>query len=82
MKDPKEFPTLQLILNLRKQGFGLGEIQRTLEKKKLKSRTGKPWSYNVIKAAVLRSYKNLPLDVSPKNGDTAQPNSKKKEKRK
>jgi len=82
IKDPKEYPTLQLILNLRKQGMALGGIQRTLEKKKLKSRTGKPWSYNVIKAAVSRSYKNLPLDVPPKNGGPNQSNSKNKEKQK
>lgn len=80
IKDPKEYPVLQLILNLKALGESLGGIQRTLEKKKLRSRTGKPWSYNVIKAVASRSYKNLPLDPKFKGKSNTKSKSKKKEK--
>lgn len=62
IRDPKEYPSLKLILNLWNRDVSLGDIQRTLSGKGFRSRTGKPWSYNVIKAAVTRSYGSLPID--------------------
>lgn len=58
VKDPKEYPHLQLILNLWKQGMDISSIVRELEKKKVKSRTGKSWSYNVIKSLIQRNSDN------------------------
>jgi Recombinase len=50
IKSPTEYPTLLLIQSLRKQGRSITEITEKLAEKKIRSRTGKPWSYNVIKA--------------------------------
>lgn len=62
IRDPREYPQLKLILGLWNREISLSDLQRTLAEKKIKSRTGKAWSYNVLKAAVTRSYTNLPLD--------------------
>lgn len=54
IKDPVEYPTLQLIQNLWKQGVSISSIIRRLEAKGIKSRMKKPWSYNVIKSTIRR----------------------------
>jgi hypothetical protein len=54
IKDPVEYPTLQLIKNLLKQGVGISSIVRRLEAKGIKSRMKKPWNYNVIKLTIRR----------------------------
>lgn len=54
IKDPVEYPTLQLIQNLWKQGVSISSIVRQLEAKGIKSRMKKPWRYNVIKATIRR----------------------------
>jgi hypothetical protein len=54
IKDPAEYPVLQLIESLRKQGLSISSIVRKLEAKGIKSRMKKPWSYNVVKATIGR----------------------------
>lgn len=54
IKDPKEYPTLLLIQNLWKQGASISSIVRHLDGKGIQSRMVKPWSYNVIKAVIIR----------------------------
>lgn len=54
IKSPAEYPTLLLIESLWKQGTDITSIMKKLEVKKLRSRTGKPWSYNVIKSVIRR----------------------------
>ncbi|RYZ76685.1 MAG: hypothetical protein EOP05_04320 [Proteobacteria bacterium] len=55
IKSPNEYPTLLLIESLsRKQRLSITAIVDALAKKKIKSRTGKPWSYNVIKSVLKR----------------------------
>lgn len=54
IKDPKEYPTLQLIESLRKQGASISSIVAKLDAKGIRSRMNKPWSYNVIKAIIGR----------------------------
>jgi hypothetical protein len=54
IKSPTEYPTLLLIESLWKQGTDITSIMKKLEGKKLRSRTGKPWSYNVIKSVIRR----------------------------
>lgn len=58
IKDLKEYPNLQFILSLWKQGLDISSIQRELERKKIKSRMGKTWSYNVLKSLIQRNSKN------------------------
>ncbi|MGZ3772710.1 MAG: helix-turn-helix domain-containing protein [Pseudobdellovibrionaceae bacterium] len=50
VRDPKEYPTLLLIHNLWTRGSEIMSIVASLSDKKIKSRTGKEWSYGVIKA--------------------------------
>ncbi len=54
IKDPVEYPTLQLIGNLWKQGLSISSIVLHLNSKGIKSRMKKPWSYNVIKSTIKR----------------------------
>lgn len=54
VKDPKEYPTLLLIQSLWKQGTSISSIVRHLDGKGIQTRTGKSWSYNVIKATIQR----------------------------
>jgi lambda repressor-like predicted transcriptional regulator len=55
IKSPNEYPTLLLIESLsRKHGLSITAIVDALAKKKIKSRTGKGWSYNVIKSTLKR----------------------------
>ena len=54
IKDPKEYPTLQLIQSLWKQGTSISSIVRKLDEKRIKSRMKKPWSYNVVKSIIGR----------------------------
>ncbi len=54
IKDPVEYPTLQLIQNLWKQGVSISAIVKRLNSKGVKSRMKKPWSYNVIKSIIGR----------------------------
>lgn len=49
-RDPKEYPTLLLIHNLWTRGSEIMSILGALRTKNLKSRTGREWSYGVIKA--------------------------------
>lgn len=55
IKDPKEYPILQLIQNLRKQGLSISSIMLKLNERGSKSRMNKLWSYNVIKSIIKRS---------------------------
>ncbi|ASD63024.1 hypothetical protein B9G79_05295 [Bdellovibrio bacteriovorus] len=50
MRDPKEYPTLLLIHNLWTRGSDIMSIFSALSDRGLKSRTGKEWSYGVIKS--------------------------------
>lgn len=54
IKDPVEYPTLQLIASLLKQGMSISSIVLRLNSKGIKSRMKKPWSYNVIKFTIAR----------------------------
>jgi hypothetical protein len=54
IKEPREYKTLLVIQNLGKQGVSISSIVDHLNCKGLKSRTGKCWSYNVIKATLGR----------------------------
>ncbi len=54
IKDPKEYPSLQLIQSLWKQGTSISSIVRKLDEKGIKTRMKKPWSYNVIKSIIGR----------------------------
>ena len=56
VKNPAEYPTLLLIRSLRKQGKSISAIIQHLEGNGIKSRMKKPWSYNVVKSIVNRSY--------------------------
>ena len=71
IKDPKEYPTLQLIQNLWKQGASISSIITKLEERKLRSRMNKAWSYNVIKSIIKRSKdgvtEHLVLNKNSKN---------------
>ena len=55
IKDPKEYPILQLIQSLWKQGMSISSIMLKLCERGSKSRMNKPWSYNVIKSIIKRS---------------------------
>lgn len=55
IKDPKEYPILQLIQNLWKQGMSINSIMLKLGKRGSRSRMNKAWSYNVIKSIIKRS---------------------------
>lgn len=50
VRDPKEYPTLLLIHKLWTTGSAIMSILQALSDKKLKSRTGRDWSYGVIKS--------------------------------
>lgn len=54
IKDPKEYPTLQLIHSLWKQGMDISSIMLKLADRGSLSRMNKPWSYNVIKSIIGR----------------------------
>ena len=54
IKDPKEYPTLQLIQSLWQQGMSISSIVRKLDEKGIKTRMKKQWSYNVIKSIIAR----------------------------
>ncbi|RYZ77852.1 MAG: hypothetical protein EOP05_00010 [Proteobacteria bacterium] len=75
IKSPTEYPTLLLIQSLKKRGASISTIMDTLASKKLKSRTGKLWSYNVIKS-ILRRFddgtidKLLSTNAKPKRSKT------------
>ena len=71
IKDPKEYPILQLIQNLWKQGMSIGSIMLKLDERGSKSRMNKPWSYNVIKSIIKRSKNGITENlVSNKNSKT------------
>ena len=71
IKDPKEYPILQLIQNLWKQGLSISSIMLKLNERGSKSRMNKTWSYNVIKSIIKRSKdgstKHLILNKNSKN---------------
>ena len=73
IKDPVEYPTLQLIQNLWKQGASISSIARRLEAKGIKSRMKKTWSYNVIKSTIRRlhdgSADHLTSKTKPKKNE-------------
>ena len=54
VKCPTEYPTLLLIRKLWSLDVSITAIVDKLAEKKIKSRTGKTWSYNVIKTIVRR----------------------------
>ena len=74
IKDQKEYPILQLIQNLWKQGMSISSIMLKLDERGSKSRMNKPWSYNVIKSIIKRSKngitENLVLKKNPKLNNT------------
>lgn len=55
IKDPKEYPILQLIQSLWRQGMSISSIMLKLDERGSKSRMNKAWSYNVIKSIIKRS---------------------------
>jgi len=71
IKDPKEYPILQLIQSLWKQGMSISSIMLKLQERGSKSRMNKPWSYNVIKSIIKRSkdgsLENLVSNKNSKN---------------
>lgn len=71
IKDPKEYPILQLIQNLWTQGLSISSIILKLNERGSKSRMNKTWSYNVIKSIIKRSKdgstKHLVLNKNSKN---------------
>ena len=71
IKDPKEYPVLQLIQNLWKQGMSIISIMLKLNERGSKSRMNKAWSYNVIKSIIKRSKdgatEHLVLNKNSKN---------------
>lgn len=54
VRDPKEYPTLLLIHSLWTRGSDIVSILSALGDRGLKSRTGKEWSYGVIKSIAQR----------------------------
>lgn len=54
VRDSKEYPTLLLIHGLWTRGSKIMSILAALSERNLKSRTGREWSYGVIKAIVQR----------------------------
>lgn len=74
IRDPVEYPTLQLIASLAKQGMSISSIVLRLNSKGIKSRMKKPWSYNVIKFTIARlkdgSTEKLITSSKPKKSET------------
>lgn len=58
VKDPKEYPIVQLIESLWKQGRSVGEIVRYLNGRGYRSRLGRDWGYGVIKR-IFRRINNI-----------------------
>jgi len=54
IKEPKEYPTLQLIYRFWNEGKTNYEITLNLNKAKILTRTGKSWSWSTIKYIVSR----------------------------
>lgn len=54
VKDPKEYPTIQLIQRLWNQGKDVGEIVRHLNDKGYPTRLKREWGYGVIKGIIKR----------------------------
>lgn len=54
VKDPKEYPVVQLIVSLWKQGRRIFEIRDELTERKIKPRKSKSWDRNMIKKIILR----------------------------
>lgn len=52
IQDPREYPTVQLIESLWKQGKTVGEIVRELNGKGYRSRMGKDWGYGVVRGII------------------------------
>jgi len=55
IKDPQEFPIVQLIESLWQQGMAVGEIVRYLNEKGYRSRLNRDWGYGVVKGILKRS---------------------------
>lgn len=60
VKDPREYPVVQLIESLWHQGRTVGDIVRYLNGNGYRSRLGRDWGYGVIKRilSLLQSRKN------------------------
>ena len=54
IKDPKEYPVMSWIQHEWKRGESINSIILKLSARGAKSRTGKSWSYNVIKSIIKR----------------------------
>lgn len=54
VKDPREFPTLQLIHRLWSRGKSIHQINLELNRAKVPSRTGKEWSWAALQNIVAR----------------------------
>ena len=54
IKDPREYPVVQLIESLWKQGRAVGEIVRHLNENGYRSRLNRDWGYGVVKGVISR----------------------------
>lgn len=54
IKDPREYPTLEVIYKYWKQGLSIHQINKELNHKKILSRTNKNWCWASIKKVVTR----------------------------
>lgn len=61
VKDQQEYPIVQLIESLWKQGLAVGEIVRELNGKGYRSRMDRDWGYGVVKGIIQRIKKVFPI---------------------
>lgn len=54
IKDPREYPTLEIIHKYWKQGLSIHQINKELNRVKILSRTNKTWCWAAIKKVVTR----------------------------
>ena len=89
VREPKEYPTLLVIYKLWTQGGSIMSILGALTSKGMKSRTGKDWSYGVIKSivrridsgAIIYQFGKLALSESFLSGMCLQPKNKSNQKK-
>lgn len=54
VKDPKEYPVVQLIASLLKQGKRICDIKNELKNRKIKPRRGKDWDRKTIEKIIMK----------------------------
>lgn len=54
VKDPKEYPVVQLIASLWKQGKRICDIKNELKNRKIKPSRGKDWDRKTIKKIIMK----------------------------